>query len=365
METLPFFVHLLLFEPMKNLFIFWAILFINSIAAQLITYPTSSPIDFSQGQLLGGQAIISNVTHNGEPFSIGHFNGENTTLNLNEGIILTTGTIFHFNGNGPHGPNNNFAAGFNNGASGCTILSGLIDGNNTFNCSILEFDFVPELDSIQLKYVFGSDEFPEYVGSDFKDIVGIFITGPEYPNPVNIATLPNGNQVSVNGIDTTQLYYINNGNGDQSPYNQSEQYIQYDGYTTPLYAKSAVTIGETYHLIIAIADVSDGILDSGIFIETIDMNVSTEKINHADFEIKLYPNPTIANCTLKLKLSKAQSVHCSITNTLGQVVSTQNLGKINEGVHSLPLNIENLNTGVYFVKVDVGSESIIQRLVIK
>ena len=43
--------------------------------------------------------------------------------------------------------------------------------------------------------------------------------------------------------------------------------IQYDGFTTVLTAEADIVCNETYHLIIAIADVGDGIYDSGVFLE--------------------------------------------------------------------------------------------------
>ncbi|CAN5396095.1 hypothetical protein BH11BAC1_BH11BAC1_28620 [soil metagenome] len=43
--------------------------------------------------------------------------------------------------------------------------------------------------------------------------------------------------------------------------------MQYDGYTTVLTARAGVIPCETYHLKIAIADVTDGVYDSGVFLE--------------------------------------------------------------------------------------------------
>jgi hypothetical protein len=332
---------------------------------QLVTFPSSNPIDLSQGEILGVGASISNINHTGDSFSIGYFNAENSNINLSEGILLTTGTIFHFNNNGPHGPNNSSNAGFNNNGEGCSLLSNLIDGSPTYNCSSLEFDFIPQADSIQIKYIFGSDEFPEYTGSNFKDIVGIFITGPEFPNPVNIAKLYTGDDVSINTIDMLDFYYVNNGNGAQSPFNTSDQYIQYDGYTIPLYAKANVTNGETYHLQIVIADVMDGIIDSGVFIETEGMNVGFAKSKESQNEINIYPNPIQDHFTLKLKLMNTESVSYTLINTLGQQIHSEELGYLTQGEHKYACNFNHIKTGVYFLKIKIGNETITQRVVVK
>ena len=47
---------------------------------------------------------------------------------------------------------------------------------------------------------------------------------------------------------------------------QNEPDIGYDGRTVPLIAQANVNIGETYHIKLAVADASDNILDSAVFI---------------------------------------------------------------------------------------------------
>jgi hypothetical protein len=61
--------------------------------------------------------------------------------------------------------------------------------------------------------------------------------------------------------------------------------------------------------------------------------------------IKLFPNPTSGNITIELeKFSKSETV--TILNILGQVVLTEMLSDKNS-----TLNIQNLNTGVYLLRV--------------
>ena len=76
-----------------------------------------------------------------------------------------------------------------------------------------------------------------------------------------------------------------------APYNQSPQYIQYDGFTKVLEAVSAVQCGQTYHLIIAIADVGDGQWDSGIFLEANSLSTLTPiEISHT-LSQQVFSNP--------------------------------------------------------------------------
>lgn len=260
----------------------WTILFFFplSVMGQLITSPQSAA-SLVQNTLLGPGVTVSNINFSGSGGAIGRFTANGTNLGINSGVVITTGTIAN-NGNGPQGPNNQANSGVDNGTPGFGALSNLVGGTSTHNASILEFDFIPYADTVRFRYVFGSEEYPEYVGSQFNDVFAFFISGPGIGGAQNIARLPSGVPVTINNVNNgtsspapgvtpigavNPQYFVPNGNGSQSPYNGSSAYIQYDGFTKVLEAVSKVQCGKTYHLIIAIADVGDGIFDSGIFLE--------------------------------------------------------------------------------------------------
>ncbi|MDR0801577.1 choice-of-anchor L domain-containing protein [Fluviicola sp.] len=269
----------------------WTILFLSPLFAmgQLITFPQSAA-SLVQSTLLGPGVTVSNINFSGSSGAIGKFTAGGTNLGINSGVVITTGTIAN-NGNGPQGPNNQPNSGYDNGYPGFGALSNLVGGTPTYNASILEFDFIPYSDTVRFKYVFGSEEYPEYVGSQFNDVFAFFISGPGIPGGTqNIARLPSGVPVTINNVNNgtsspapgvtpigavNPQYFVPNGDGSQSPYNSSPAYIQYDGFTKVLEAVSKVECGKTYHLIIAIADVGDGIFDSGIFLEA---NSLTSKV---------------------------------------------------------------------------------------
>jgi hypothetical protein len=78
---------------------------------------------------------------------------------------------------------------------------------------------------------------------------------------VNIALIPGTNDPvainSVNSFVNSQYFVVNTG----------QILAQYDAYTTPLHASiGGLQIGEAYHIKLAIADVSDSMLDSGVFL---------------------------------------------------------------------------------------------------
>ena len=245
------------------------------VFGQLITNTTLTPAQLVQNVLVGNGVTVSNVNYAGGPDAIGSFNGSATNLGLNTGIVLTTGTVKPNTGifgaqQGPHGPNDIASAGMDNNSPGYAQLTN-IAGENTYNATVLEFDFVPNSDSVSFKYVFGSEEYPEFVNQGYNDIFAFFITGPGFGGSYNMATIPGtaNTPVTIDNVNanTNSAYFVDNGDGSTSPQNTSPFFIQYDGFTTVIEAKAQVQCGETYHLKLAIADVGDAAFDSGIFLE--------------------------------------------------------------------------------------------------
>ena len=250
------------------------------VFSQLVTSTALTPTQLVEDVLVGSGVAVSNVVYTGHAEAIGSFNGSATNLGLGEGIVLTTGTVLDaggvFGGNGPHGPNDSGSAGTDNGMPGHSPLTALA-GSSTHNAAVLEFDFVPQSDSVHFRYVFGSDEYPEFVDGGFNDAFAFFISGPGFGGTYNMATIPGGGGiVSIDNVNNGPSnagpcqncsYYVMNGNGSSAPQNGSSFYIQYDGFTVVLEASAEVQCGETYHLVIAIADAGDGAYDSGIFLE--------------------------------------------------------------------------------------------------
>lgn len=280
----------------RLLLVFGFLINLYSSTAQLITTGGQAPQGLVQNILIGPGVTVSNILYNGSPSAIGSFNANGTNLGIAQGIIMTTGTILN-NGDGPHGPNNSPSSGIDNNMPGSGILSGIIQGTQTYNAATLEFDFIPYADTVRFKYVFGSEEYPEFAppnNSTYNDVFGFFISGPGIVGLQNIAQLPNGGGVvSINNVNaiTNTLYYNANGDGSMAPYNSSPNYIQYDGFTDVLEAVSAVQCGQTYHLILAIADVGDGSWDSGIFLEANSLSSKTPVDVSATISQQVFTNP--------------------------------------------------------------------------
>jgi gliding motility-associated-like protein len=234
---------------------------------------------YVQEVLLGTGVTAFNVTFSGcdttggneglDSLQIGEFTSTNTLVDIPYGLMLHTGSVENFSG----------GANFGDGVSDIDLDS-LLPGFTMNNAAILEFDFVPQGDTVRFNYVFGSLEYPTYVCSPFNDVFGFFLSGPGINgnfenNGENIALVPGTNiPVSINtindvagGSSCTQpcpcnsQYYVNN-NGFANDTN-----VRFTGMTVTLEAKHWVNCGDTYHIKLAIADAGDGVLNSGVFLE--------------------------------------------------------------------------------------------------
>ncbi len=253
----------------------FCVLFSN---AQIVTSTTLTVQQYVQNVLLGGGVSASNITYTGYAKAIGSFTAPATTnLSIGSGLVLTTGTAElndpnAFGSGWPQGPSSNMSS-WDNATAGDADLDNLTS-LTSFNACILEFDFVPQADTVKFNYRFGSEEYNDYVNTSYNDVFGFFLTGISTPLPqTNIALIPGiGIPVSINNVNnggptggvstgpcTNCTYFYDNVNGGID--------AVYDGLTTVLTAKYPVICGETYHIKIAIGDVGDGALDSGVFLE--------------------------------------------------------------------------------------------------
>lgn len=114
---------------------------------------------------------------------------------------------------------------------------------------------VPTGSVLVVRYAFASEEFPEYVGSQYNDVMAVFVNGQ------NCAVVPSTTTpVSINSINhvTNPQYYVDNSTG-ASGYNTTM-----DGLTVPLECRVPVTPGAQVTVRIAVADASDAFCDSAV-----------------------------------------------------------------------------------------------------
>lgn len=225
-----------------------------------------TPTDLAQS-LAGTGVTVSNVTTNGfEDVQGGSFSSDAATIGLDAGVVLSSGNINDL----VPGPNTSDGTSHNASTAGDADLDAIVAPNTTNDAAVLEFDFEPDADTVYFQYVFGSDEYNEYVDSGFNDVFAFLVNGTNCAvvgandDPVSINTINKGNPYVADGsTGDNPALYRNNDLSDGGGTIDTEL----DGLTTVLTCTAAVNAGQTNHLKLAIADTSDSSFDSAVFIE--------------------------------------------------------------------------------------------------
>lgn len=214
-----------------------------------LTDPSLEPADLAE-QLAGVGVTVSNVSFTGDERAAGTFVGAEAVIGFDDGVILSSGQAVDV-----EGPNESGSTTTNLGQPGDVDLTALA-GFQTYDATILEFDFVPDGDTVFFEYVFGSEEYNEYVGTSFNDVFAFWVNGEncalvgDPAVPVTINTINNG---------TNSALYVDNTGGTR--------HTEMDGFTVPLTCEAAVNDGVTNSMRLAIADAGDSALDSWVLIQ--------------------------------------------------------------------------------------------------
>lgn len=258
----------------------------KNVRGQMVVDNTITVNDLVNDYLVGENVNVFNILINGVPgdsvyTNIGLFDASNSNIPIQNGIVMGPMDVnYVIDGDASFGSGNlpsysdadldSLAAPLNIPAT---------------EYAILEFDFIPQGEVVLFRYVFSSEEYPGFVCSQYNDAFGFFISGPgingPYMNgaeniaiipgtdlPVAINTVNDGNPATPGneagcpegGLDNSEYFIVN--------YNMPSPATAMNGFTTVLEATSVVQCGEMYHLKMAISNVSDGALDSGVFLES-------------------------------------------------------------------------------------------------
>ncbi|MFB8795049.1 MAG: choice-of-anchor L domain-containing protein [Microcoleus sp.] len=211
-----------------------------------------------KNQLLGTNTVgLSNfsVSVTGNSAAFGTFT--NDPFGLQSGVVLSTGRVTDIPGRNLKdnlmidGTDLNTDLGARGEAGDLTQLD-------------LRFFVDSRADKLFFEYVFGSEEFPEFGGSEFNDSFELLLNGK------NLAKLSDGQAVTINNLvpdpnnrSTDNPDYINN----PSLTGLAANIIKLDGFTKVLGFEGLLKQNQTNVLSIRIKDVGDGNLDSAVFIK--------------------------------------------------------------------------------------------------
>lgn len=239
-----------------------AVAILGCSQAMAITVTATADADTLANTILGSGITASGATYSGGATQSGTFTGD-SVFDVGSGIVLTTGDV----STAADTVNNSDGTSINSPTGGDADLTALI-GNTTYDAAVLEFDFTTTGGDLFFSWAFASEEYNEYVNSQFNDVFAFYVDG------VNIAKAPDGQVASINSINCGNPFnaaqvgdncssYNNNDLNDGGPFFDTE----YDGFTDLLTA-SALGLGAgSHHIKIALADTGDSSWDSAVFIK--------------------------------------------------------------------------------------------------
>ncbi len=206
----------------------------------------------SDGDVMGAELVpadsgivVKSAVFDGFDCSSGTF--INGPLGMGEGIVLTTGLVKSAL---PPNDATGTSTAFSSSAANEPYCSD-IAGTDVFDAAKLtiEFELLPGQTGIKFGYLFGSEEYPEYVGQ-FNDVGGVFLDG------VNVAMDAEGNPITINGPFFSGGQVV------------TENGTEYDG-ATPFLNYCAKLEPGIHKIEIVVCDALDSAYDSAIFVSSL------------------------------------------------------------------------------------------------
>ncbi len=252
---------------------------------------TAIPVDEIVKNIAAGKTKVSVKSVNCPKGSAGIFTaGPGTDLGMEKGLILSTGEAKN-----AANPGSAFAS-TGNGFPGDPDLDAISRKSGSLEKSldacVVELEVFAATDELTFEYIFGSEEYPEFVETHFNDLFAFLVSGPgitgdpDLGNKFNIATLPDGTPIQINSVNQKNNweYYRNNEEGKS---------IVFDGLTSDYLGKKKSLTARvktipcnTYQLKLAIGDRLDDQYDSGVLISDIkggSPNISIAFKNGVDY----------------------------------------------------------------------------------
>jgi len=257
----------------KIILIFFGVLFNVSVSQNITVNQTFTAQQLIENILVNSGCVsVSNFSASGGNFSagemsFGYFNANGSVFPFQEGIVLSTGKL-----SSVIGPNTNFSdSGIGMGWNGDSDLNTALSLTNTFNATVLEFDFIPNANTISFDYIFASEQYllnPTANQCNYTDGFAFLLKEATATSYQNLALVP-GTTIPVR-VNTVR------GSGTICPaanqtyfdaFNTGSYPTTYDGQTKILTAQAAVIPGTLYHIKLVIADEGNARFDSGIFLK--------------------------------------------------------------------------------------------------
>lgn len=231
--------------------------FFASSANALVITPDNNATNLANAILGAGVNVTSaslSGNMNDTAMSSGTYTNTSGTYGIGDGVILSSGNVSDY-GDGPNLFSGSTTAYGSSATAAQEALLDPITGGGFDHYDVTQFDLTFDVadttDTIFFNVVFGSDEFDEYVGTEFIDAFGIYLNG------VNIATfagepvnVDHPNMAFISGTELDGILDPTSGTGNPV--------MLFQGMVTPGSTDNTLTF--------IVADSGDDILDSTVYV---------------------------------------------------------------------------------------------------
>jgi large repetitive protein len=253
--------------------------------------------------ILGSGTTLVNASIIGSSSQVGSFSGATgftpEWLSFSSGVVFSTGNVSNLVGttNTADNTSANVASSTDNVA-----VFNTVGGGASFDVSYIDITFVPTNSFLTLQFVFGSEEYNEYVYAAVNDAIGVWVNG------TNVAVTPSGSPISIDTINRAGTFnpvqgsqandpnpsngifdsaspslYVNNDPGLNAGESGTSATFptRMDGFTRTLSATVAVNSGVNNTIRIGIADIGDAAFDSWLLVSGDSAQTNTIALNDA------------------------------------------------------------------------------------
>jgi hypothetical protein len=210
---------------------------------------------------------------------------QGTSQTLSRGIVLTSGSVTGLPDRNTTGSysvvagtgGNNYFRDFP-AQTGTSRHSGRLQEHDE---NSITFDlFVPAgIVGMRTDFVYGSEEFPEWSGTQYADGFGVFVNG------VNYARLSDGRPVSLLS-ESDNIHFMTNGDSMDASI-PSVADLEYDGLTRILELTSPLVPGTYNTITMVVADTGDEIYDSAVFLSSLRFIAGDSPLTPDDCKVRM------------------------------------------------------------------------------
>ena len=100
---------------------------------------------------------------------------------------------------------------------------------------------------------------------------------------------------------------------------------------------------------------------------SIDLNTisAISETRHLENQIKIFPNPIHKDFTITFNFENLEMATIVLTDTQGKIVANLFKGKIHSGVQQVPLQIQGVTVGIYYLRIQTSNETLVKKVIIK